>query len=148
MRVGNLMPGDRAVVTLTLAGPLEYADGEATFRFPLVVAPRYIPGVPLPGRSVGPGTAPDTDLAPDASRITPPVLLPGFPNPVRLSLVADHRPGRPVDRPDRLEPARRRNGRRRPQAAASSACSRASGSTATSSCASRWRKRRSNRRWC
>ena len=46
MRVGNLMPGDRAVVTLKLAGPLEYADGEATFRFPLVVAPRVDPAMP------------------------------------------------------------------------------------------------------
>jgi Ca-activated chloride channel family protein len=88
LRVGNLLPGEQAVVSLTLAGPLEYADGEATFRFPLVVAPRYIPGVPLSGESVGPGTAPDTNLVPDASLITPPVLLPGFPNPVRLSLTA------------------------------------------------------------
>ena len=33
----------------TLVGPLPYEDGEATFRFPLVVAPRYIPGAPLAG---------------------------------------------------------------------------------------------------
>ncbi len=89
MRVGNLPPGESATVHLTLAGPLPYADGEATFRFPLVVAPRYIPGVPLPGPSVGDGVAPDTDAVPDASRISPPVLLPGFPNPVRLSLSVD-----------------------------------------------------------
>ena len=50
MRVGNLPPGEAATVRLTLAGPLPYSDGEATFRFPLVVAPRYIPGTPLPGR--------------------------------------------------------------------------------------------------
>src|SRR5438270_341094 len=89
MRVGNLPPGEAATVRLTLVGPLPYADGEATFRFPLVVAPRYIPGTPLPGPSVGDGTVPDTDAVPDASRITPPVLLPGYPNPVRLSLVVD-----------------------------------------------------------
>jgi Ca-activated chloride channel family protein len=86
LRVGNLMPGERAAVELMLCGVLPYSDGAATFRFPLVVAPRYIPGVPLPGPSVGDGTALDTDAVPDASRITPPVLLPGFPNPVRLSL--------------------------------------------------------------
>jgi Ca-activated chloride channel homolog len=86
MRVGNLLPGERATVRLAMAGPLPYGDGEATFRFPLVVAPRYVPGSPLPGPSVGDGTVPDTDAVPDASRITPPVLLPGFPNPVRLSL--------------------------------------------------------------
>ena len=86
MRVGNLPPGEEATVRLTLTGPLPYSDGEATFRFPLVVAPRYIPGVPLPGAVVGGGVAPDTDAVPDASRISPPVLLPGFPNPVRLGL--------------------------------------------------------------
>jgi Ca-activated chloride channel family protein len=89
MRVGNLPPGEAATVRLSLTGPLPYAGGEATFRFPLVVAPRYIPGVPLPGPSVGEGVAPDTDAVPDASRISPPVLLPGFPNPVRLSLAVD-----------------------------------------------------------
>jgi Ca-activated chloride channel family protein len=92
LRVGNLMPGEQAVIRLTLTGPLTYADGEATYRFPLVVAPRYIPGTPLDGPSVGDGAAPDTDAVPDASRITPPVLLPGFPNPVRLSLAVDLRP--------------------------------------------------------
>jgi Ca-activated chloride channel family protein len=89
MRVGNLMPGDTAIIKLTLVETLPYSDGEVTFRFPLVVAPRYIPGVPLSGPSVGEGTSVDTSAVPDASRITPPVLLPGFPNPVRLSLVID-----------------------------------------------------------
>jgi Ca-activated chloride channel family protein len=86
MRVGNILPGERVTVTLTLAGPLAYEDGAATFRFPLVVAPRYIPGEPLSGGRVGDGYAPDTDAVPDASRITPPVLLPGFPHPVRLGI--------------------------------------------------------------
>lgn len=86
MRVGNIMPGERVSVALTMVCPLAYEDGEATFRFPLVVAPRYIPGVPLPGAAVGVGYADDTDAVPDASRITPPVLLPGFPNPVRLTI--------------------------------------------------------------
>ena len=89
LRVGNLMPGDVAAVELTMVGVLPYCDGEVTFRFPLVVAPRYIPGVPLSGPSVGQGTAVDTSDVPDASRISPPVLLPGFPNPVRLSLTID-----------------------------------------------------------
>ncbi len=89
MRVGNLPPGESAVVRLTLTGPLPYVDGEATYRFPLVVAPRDIPGTPLSGPSVGEGTATDTDAVPDASRISPPVLLPGFPNPVRLGLAVE-----------------------------------------------------------
>ncbi|GAA5188832.1 hypothetical protein GCM10023322_40410 [Rugosimonospora acidiphila] len=86
LRVGNILPGEQVTVALTLAGPLSFADGQAEFRFPLVVAPRYIPGAPLPGEPVGDGYAPDTAAVPDASRITPPVLLPGFPNPVDLSI--------------------------------------------------------------
>ncbi len=86
MRAGNIMPGEQVTVELEMAGPLSFADGQATFRFPLVIAPRYIPGSPLEGASVGSGTAVDTDAVPDASRITPPVLLPGQPNPVRLGL--------------------------------------------------------------
>ncbi len=86
MRVGNILPGERVSVAISVVAPLPYEDGEATFRFPLVVAPRYIPGAALPGDSVGHGYAADTDAVPDASRITPPVLLPGFPNAVALSI--------------------------------------------------------------
>lgn len=86
IRAGNLMPGERAKISLGLTGPVPFDEGEATFRFPLVVAPRYIPGTTLGDENVGEGTALDTDAVPDASRITPPVLLPGFPNPVHLTL--------------------------------------------------------------
>jgi Ca-activated chloride channel homolog len=89
MRVGNLMPNEVATIRLEMTGPLPYDEGEATFRFPLVVAPRYIPGRPLEDENVGDGVAHDTDAVPDASRITPPVLLPGYPTPVRLSLAID-----------------------------------------------------------
>ncbi len=89
MRVGNILPGERVAIHLTLAGALPYEDGTATFRFPLVVAPKYIPGTPIDGEQVGTGTELDTDAVPDASRISPPVLLPGFPNPVHLSLEVD-----------------------------------------------------------
>lgn len=88
IRVGNIAPGERVTVRLILAGTVPYEDGAARYRFPLVVAPRYIPGSPIDG-PVGDGVTPDTDAVPDASRITPPVLLPGFPNPVRLSIVVD-----------------------------------------------------------
>lgn len=86
MSVGNLMPGETAEITLTLNSLLELDAGEATFRFPLVVAPRYIPGVSLDEDSVGYGVVPDTDAMSDASRITPPVLLPGFLNSMELSI--------------------------------------------------------------
>ncbi|GAQ84765.1 hypothetical protein KFL_002050070 [Klebsormidium nitens] len=88
IRVGNIGAGEVAAVRLTMAAPLPFTDGEATFRFPLLVAPRYIPGVKLGGTDVGSGTAEDTDMTPDASRISPPtmVTLPGFPDPVQLSI--------------------------------------------------------------
>ncbi len=86
LRVGNLVPGDHAIITLSMVGPLPVEDGEVTYAFPLVVAPRYIPGAALGGDQAGTGIADDTDRVPDASRISPPVLLPGFPSPVRLAL--------------------------------------------------------------
>ncbi len=89
MRVGNIAPHEQVTVRVVLAGLLPFDDGEATFRCPLVVAPRYIPGTLLAGESVGTGTSPDTDAVPDASRISPPVLLPGFPNPITLSATVD-----------------------------------------------------------
>lgn len=99
MRMGNIVPGERVTVRLTLSQPLPYEDGEVTFRFPLVVAPRYIPGRARPGAPAGRGVAADTGAVPDASRITPPVLLPGFPDPVRLTAVADIDPaGLPLTR--------------------------------------------------
>lgn len=97
MRAGNIMPGESITVDLELSGPLALSDGEATYRFPLVVAPRYIPGVALDGESVGSGTVLDTDAVPDASRITPPILLPGMPNPVHFALSLELDPaGLPV----------------------------------------------------
>ncbi len=94
LRVGNLMPGEVATVRLSIVGPLPVDDGEVTFRFPLVVAPRYMPGATLEGEQAGLGNALDTDAVPDASRISPPVMLPGMPNPVRLAIrVAIEAPG-------------------------------------------------------
>ena len=86
MTVGNIPPQQFVEVELELHGPLTFADGQAMFRFPLVVAPRYIPGIAYGGESVGRGVGHDTNAVPDASRISPPVLLPGYPNPVRLSV--------------------------------------------------------------
>ena len=89
MRVGNIPPGEEVAIEMTLVGQLPIAGDQATFRFPLVIAPRYISGNPLKGKSVGDGVANDTDRVPDASRVTPPVLFPGMPNPVELSIEVD-----------------------------------------------------------
>jgi Ca-activated chloride channel family protein len=100
LRVGNLQPGEVAVIRLEMVSLLPVDDGEATWRFPLVVAPRYTPGRPLDGASVGSGTAVDTDLVRDASRVSPPMLrvdptassvLEGSPQPVALSIGVDVR---------------------------------------------------------
>lgn len=85
VQVGNLPAGSTAAVELELSGPVAVENGIAAVRLPLVVAPRYIPGLAL-GEDVGAGTAVDTDLVPDASRISPPVLLPGFRSAVRLAI--------------------------------------------------------------
>ena len=86
MRVGNIPGCSQVEIELELSGPLAVADGMATFRFPLVVAPRYMPGRSLGDANIGDGVASDTDATPDASRISPPVLLPGYPNPVQLTV--------------------------------------------------------------
>jgi Ca-activated chloride channel family protein len=86
IRVGNLLAGEDATIILEMTGPLSVADGEVTYRFPLVVAPRYMPGTPLRGDQVGDGVHVDTSAVPDASRISPPVLLGSYPNPVQLSI--------------------------------------------------------------
>ena len=129
LRVGNLMPGERATVRLSLVGPLPIDDGEVTFQFPLVVAPRYIPGAVLGGDQAGLGLADDTDLVPDASRISPPVRLPGLPNPVRLALEVAFDDAASAGLASSLHAV---------TTAADALCrafSRASGSIATSSCA-------------
>lgn len=84
--VGNLPPGEEVTVELSYAGRLERDLAESTFRFPLVVAERYIPGDPRDGEPVGQGVAPDTTRVRDASRITPPRLAPGLRSGARLSL--------------------------------------------------------------
>src|SRR5215471_18522892 len=69
--VANILPGEQITVTISYLQTLEYESGAYQFVFPMVVAPRYIPGQPT-GKQAG-GWAPDTDKVPDASRITPPI---------------------------------------------------------------------------
>ncbi|HUX15486.1 MAG TPA: VIT domain-containing protein, partial [Phycisphaerae bacterium] len=101
--VGNIQPGQEVKIEISYVDVLEYDMGVYEFHFPMVVGPRYIPGSPtskippvpeeLKGKvgeldkskvpegteaPKGTGWAPDTDRVPDASRITPPVLKPGF----------------------------------------------------------------------
>ena len=73
--VANIRPGEKVTVTISYVETLKYEEGAYEFVFPMVVAPRYIPGKPI-GQEGG-GWAPDTNRVPDASRITPQVTPPG-----------------------------------------------------------------------
>ena len=80
LRVGNIPPGATADIEFALVEAVAVDEGEATYRFPLVVKPRYCPGEPLAGADVGSGITADTDQVPDASRISPPIsACPAFP---------------------------------------------------------------------
>ncbi|RUO90674.1 VWA domain-containing protein [Corallococcus sp. AB018] len=71
--VANILPGETIRVRIHYVERLTYDAGTYRFSFPMVVAPRFIGGTPLPTRQ-GEGVEPDTTSVPDASRITPPVL--------------------------------------------------------------------------
>ncbi len=73
--VANIMPGQKVEITIGYVETLTYEDGAFQFVFPMVVAPRFIPG--LSTGSQGTGWAQDTSQVPDASRITPPVVEEG-----------------------------------------------------------------------
>ncbi len=73
--VANIMPGEKVTVTINYVDTLKYENGAYEFVFPMVVAPRYVPGAPV---SVGTGgTSPNTTQVPDASKITPPITPKG-----------------------------------------------------------------------
>jgi len=69
--VANILPGEQVKITISYVETLKYEDGAYEFMFPMVVAPRYVPGSPSTKRQQGNGFAADTNQVPDASRITP-----------------------------------------------------------------------------
>jgi len=73
--VANIMPGEKVEITINYVEVLGYEDGAFKFVFPMVVGPRFVPG--LPSGKQGTGWADDTAMVPDASRITPPVAEEG-----------------------------------------------------------------------
>lgn len=86
--VGNIMPGDKILIEISYVDLLAYQDeGAFELVFPMVVGPRYIPGIPQ--GSTGGGFAQNTDQVPDASHITPPVLKPGERSGHDIALTVD-----------------------------------------------------------
>jgi len=119
--VGNIGPKQEVNIEISYVDVLKYDMGTYEFYFPMVVGPRYIPGgatskiapvpdelkgkvgeldktkvVEGPDNPKGNGWAPDTNRVPDASRITPPVLKPGYRNGHDISLSVDLDAGVPI----------------------------------------------------
>jgi len=75
LRVTRIPPKTSVAVRMVVVERLAWTDGRARWRFPTVIAPRYLPGNDI-GQD-GAGVLPDTDRAPDASRLSPPIRLAG-----------------------------------------------------------------------
>ena len=86
--VAHIGPGEEILVTIEYQEALAYDAGVFRLRFPMVVAPRYVPGSTIVSGEVGTGWGVNTDQVPDAERVTPPVMHPaeGFVNPVTLAV--------------------------------------------------------------
>ena len=95
--LANIPPAASITVEIEYQQVIRYDDGRYHLRFPMVVAPRYMPGAPLATPPTGTGWSPDTDAVPDASRISPPVRHPsrGPINPVHLRV--ELAPGVPLN---------------------------------------------------
>ena len=82
MAVANIAPGEEIEVEIELQQVVGLTGTVFSLRFPMVVAPRYIPGLPVKGdgeqgevQFSGSGWSFDSDQVADASRITPPVAM-------------------------------------------------------------------------
>lgn len=87
IQVGNIPPDEQVEITIAYSERLPYFDeGKTEMRLPLVIGHRYISGTPKNAAPVGLGVAEDTDVVPDASRITPPRLAAGVKTDIALSV--------------------------------------------------------------
>jgi len=75
--VANIGPDEDIIIEITYQQPVRYQNETFSLRFPMVVAPRYIPGKTVVTGFKGTGWSSNTDQVADASRITPVVLKPG-----------------------------------------------------------------------
>jgi Ca-activated chloride channel family protein len=102
MQVGNIPPNEKITVEIKYTEKLEFfEDGTTELRLPLVVAPRYVPGEQIAREQVGDGVNFDTDMVPDASRVSPPRLAEGVNPDVQLSIAVELIPEQSASR-DRL----------------------------------------------
>lgn len=78
--VANIAPGDKITVVIEYQQMVTQNKNDFSVRFPMAITPRYIPGKAILNTNEvrqfnGHGWAVNTDQVPDASHITPPVLL-------------------------------------------------------------------------
>ena len=74
--IANLGPGEEIEVVLTYQEEVVYDTGLFSLRFPMVVGPRYTPGIPTSGGFSGTGWGHNTNEVRDAERVTPPIADP------------------------------------------------------------------------
>ncbi|MEZ4317675.1 MAG: VIT domain-containing protein [Myxococcota bacterium] len=75
LQITRIPPGEEVRVRLVVVERLQKVDGRYRWRFPTVIAPRYLSGTPV--HHEGPGVLPATDRVPDADRLQPPLRLSG-----------------------------------------------------------------------
>lgn len=86
--VTAIPPGAEISVELRWDTSVTRKAGVWELALPLVVGPRYAPGTPTGTPSKGSGYAPDTDRAPDASRVTPETGDDGVPSAIHVRVDA------------------------------------------------------------
>lgn len=74
--IANIAPGESIVIRLTFIDSVAYDSGEFSYRFPMTLTPRYIPGDPVTGvmKINESGWSLPTTRVPDANLITPPMV--------------------------------------------------------------------------
>lgn len=83
--VSAIPPRGRVDIVLRVDTLARFQDGQWELALPMVVAPRYVPGKTTNQPTTGTGRTPDTDRAPDASRITP-AGAPGAGGPTTVAI--------------------------------------------------------------
>lgn len=86
----NIGPGESITIEITYQNTLDYRDGAVSLRFPLVVAPRYIPGQEH-NENATTSTLNQDPVVTDAHRISPLIIDESEQkrNPVNLSIKLD-----------------------------------------------------------
>lgn len=72
LQLGNVQPGDCVLMRFAYLQTVRRMRGNRNLRVPVNPGVRYIAGEPLARGNSGSGVVDDTNLVPDASRITPP----------------------------------------------------------------------------